>query len=117
MQRAADILGATLRRMKNHDAATAWLKARWNALVGETVAAHIRPVNFAKGVLRVEADSREWKIQAETMTEKLGERVNRGWGGPLVGEVRVEMKEGAKLRHEFDNNYLPFLRKRAKPKS
>jgi predicted nucleic acid-binding Zn ribbon protein len=116
MERAADILGATLRRMKNPDAAPAWLNARWAVLVGDTIAAHVRPVNFANGVLRLEADSREWKLQAEMMNERLRERLNRDWRGTLVRELRVEVKHGAKLRHEFDNNYLPFLRKRAKPK-
>lgn len=116
MERIADLLGAALRRMKNPDAAPAWLNARWPALVGETMANHIRPASCHNGILRVEADSREWKNQAEIMSDKLRERVNREWGASLVRELRVETpRASTKLRHEFDNNHLPFLRKRAKP--
>ncbi len=116
MERVADLLGATLRRMKSPEAAQAWLEARWSSLVGETFAAHIRPALMANRVLCLTADSREWKMQTENMREELRERVNRSWGGSLVHEVRIETQSAARVRHEFDNNHLPFLRKRAKPK-
>jgi len=103
--------------MKDPSAAAAWLQARWPALLGQTMAAHLQPTSCTMGVLRVEADSREWKNQAEAMEQQLRERVNRGWGGTLVREVRVELaRQGARLAYEVDNNHLPFLRKRAKPK-
>lgn len=51
------------------------------------------------------------------MNEQLREKVNRDWGGSLVREMRVELaRKAARVRYEFDNDHLPFLRKRAKPK-
>ncbi|MGB6482112.1 MAG: DUF721 domain-containing protein [Candidatus Acidiferrales bacterium] len=117
MERAGDFLGVALRRMRDPSAAAAWLQARWPALIGQTMAAHLRPASCTMGVLRVEADSHEWKNQAEAMEQQLRERVNHSWGSTLVREVRVELtRQGARLAYEVDNNHLPFLRKRAKPK-
>jgi len=117
MERAADLLASTLRRMKNPDAASAWLKARWSALAGETIAAHVRPALLRNGVVCLEADSQEWQTQAALMNEQLRARVNRDWGGALVREIRVELaRKGSRVRHEFDNDHLPSLRTRARPK-
>ncbi|MFZ0332899.1 MAG: DUF721 domain-containing protein [Candidatus Acidiferrales bacterium] len=117
MERAGDFLGVALRSMRDPSAAAAWLQARWPALIGETMAAHVRPTSCIKGVLCVEADSRAWKNQTETMEQQLRERVNQAWGGTLVREVRVALAPQAKrLAYEVDNDHLPFLRKRAKPK-
>lgn len=117
MERAANLLGATLRRMKNPEAAQAWLKARWTALVGETLATHIQPALAANRILNLQADSREWIREAEAMRDQLREKVNRDWGGALVQEVRVQAQAGARIRREFDNDHLPFLRKRTGPKT
>lgn len=117
MERAGDFLGVALRRIQDPSAATAWLNARWPTLIGETLAAHLRPTSCASGVLRVEADSREWKNQAEAMDKQLRERVNQFWGATLVREVRVELaRRAGRLPYEIDNNHVPFLRKRAKLK-
>ena len=117
MERAADLLASTLRRMKNSDAASAWLKARWRALAGETIAAHVRPALLRNGIVCLEADSPEWKTEADSMNEQLRERVNRDWGGSLIREVHVELaRKASRVRHEFNNDHLPFLRKRARPK-
>ncbi|HVA71800.1 MAG TPA: DUF721 domain-containing protein [Candidatus Limnocylindrales bacterium] len=114
MERAGEFLSAALRRMKDPQAAKTWLKAAWPKLVGEAMAAHIRPSIFAKGVLRIEADSREWQKQAEWMHKEICERVNRSWGGKLVQEIRVERaaRPGPRFAHEVDNSHTPFLRGR-----
>jgi len=117
MERAANLLASTLRRMKNSDAASAWLKARWPALAGETIAAHVRPALLRNGVVCLEADSQEWKAQATMMNEQLREKVNCDRGGTLIREIRVELaRKASRVRYEFDNDHLPFLRRRAKPK-
>jgi predicted nucleic acid-binding Zn ribbon protein len=118
MERAGDFLGATLHRIRDPKASGAWLRALWPSLVGETMAAHLLLSSCTKGILRLEADSREWKNQAETMEQQLRERVNQSWGGTLVREVRVELAaQGGRLPYEIDNNHVPFLRRRARPKS
>ena len=114
MERAGEFLGAALRRMKDPEAARTWLKATWPKLVGNAMAAHIHPSAYAKGVLRIEVDSREWQKQAELMTQEICERVNRSWGTQLVHEIRVEpaQQSGRRLAYEVDNNHIPFIRGR-----
>jgi predicted nucleic acid-binding Zn ribbon protein len=60
---------------------------RWDDAVGETVAAHVRPVRLDAGVLTVEADDPAWATQvkflASTITSRLAE----------VAGVRVERLE------------------------
>lgn len=81
------------------------------------MAAHLRPISCTRGVLRVDADSREWKNQAEAMEQQLRERVNQSWGKTLIREVRVGLThERKRLPYEIDNHHLPFLRKGARPK-
>jgi predicted nucleic acid-binding Zn ribbon protein len=117
MERAGNLLGVTLRRMRDPKASTAWLRALWPSLLGETMAAHLRLSSCARGNLRIEADSREWMNQAESMKEQLQERVNQAWGGVLVRDLCIELKRHAgRLPYEIDNDHVPFLRKRAKPK-
>ena len=113
MERAGEFLGAALRQMKDPHAARTWLKAAWPKLVGDALAAHIRPSAYAKGVLRIEADSREWQKQAESMNSEICERVNRSWGSRLVHEIRVEpaQRAGRRLAYEVDNNHIPFIRR------
>lgn len=63
------------------------------------------------------ADSREWKNQAEAMEQQLRERVNQSWGKTLIRQVQVEITpERKRLAYELDNHHLPFLRNGAKPK-
>ncbi|MGH9729280.1 MAG: DUF721 domain-containing protein [Candidatus Acidiferrales bacterium] len=113
MERAGEFLGAALRRMKDPHAARTWLTAAWPKLVGDALAAHIRPSAYAKGVLRIEADSREWQKQAELLNQEIRERVNRSWGSHLVNEIRVEPAQnaGRRLAYEVDNNHIPFIRR------
>jgi predicted nucleic acid-binding Zn ribbon protein len=55
---------------------------RWEAVVGQDVAAHCRPLNFADGVLTVGADSSAWATQvrllAPTLLRKLADEVGEG---------------------------------------
>ncbi|MHB8755898.1 MAG: DciA family protein [Candidatus Acidiferrales bacterium] len=115
MERAGEFLSAALRGMKDPEAAKNWLHAAWPKLVGDAMAAHIRPCALAKGVLRIEADSREWLSQTQSMNQEICERVNRSWGGKLVREIRVEpaARAGRRLAYEVDNNHIPFIRRPA----
>ncbi|HEV2420624.1 MAG TPA: DciA family protein [Candidatus Acidoferrales bacterium] len=117
MERAGDLLGVALRSMQDPSVVSAWLQARWPSLIGNTMAAHLRPISCARGVLKVNADSREWKNQAEAMKQELRERVNQSWGRTLVREILVELThERKRLPYEVDNHHLPFLRQGARPK-
>jgi len=115
MEKASEILGRALRRMDDAQAARTWLGSTWTSLVGKAIAAHIQPSACANGVLRVEADSREWQKQATAMGREICERINRSWGGTLVQEVRVEHapRNGKRLAHEVDNEHTPFIRQKS----
>lgn len=117
MERAGDFLGSCMHRMRDPKASTAWLRAMWPSLVGETMATHLRLADCIRGTLRIEADSREWKNQADAMSEQMRSRVNQAWGRVLVRELVVEMaRTRPRLPYEIDNDHVPFLRNRTKPK-
>lgn len=117
MEQVGELLGTTLKGMRDSGAASAWLQARWASLIGRTLAAHLRPLSCARGVLRLEADSSEWKNQGEAMEQQMRERINQSWKDSLVRELRIDLKgPKRRLAFEADNNHLPFLRKRMKPK-
>lgn len=115
MEKASEILGRALRRMDNPQAAQTWLRSTWTSLVGKAMAAHIQPSACTNGVLRIEADSREWQNQAKAMSKEICERVNRCWGGALIHDIRVERapQNGKRPAHEIDNEHIPFIRRKS----
>lgn len=116
MEKADELLSAALKRMRDPDAPLVWLQARWDSLLGETFAAHVRPVASVGGVLRLVADSPEWMAQAEAAEQQVLDRINRAWRGLLVRKLQIDStSRKRRLPYEVDNNHLPFLRKRAKP--
>jgi predicted nucleic acid-binding Zn ribbon protein len=57
---------------------------RWDDAVGETVAAHVRPVRLDEGVLTVEADDAAWATQVKFLTSTIIDRLD------AVAGVQVE---------------------------
>jgi len=114
MERAGEFLGKVLRRLDRPEAALAWLSSAWPSIVGKALAAHTRPVRCAGGCLDLTADGKAWQQQLESMQRELCGRINQAWGGSLVREVKfVSAKPGpAGLRHEYDNEHIPFIRRR-----
>ena len=66
--------------------------AHWEDVVGESVAAHARPLSLVKGVLRVAVDQPGWATQLRYLAPRLVERIGEVAGPGLVDrlEVRVE---------------------------
>lgn len=66
--------------------------AHWDEVVGESVAAHARPLSLVRGVLRVAVDQPGWATQLKYLAPQLVERINEAAGAGLVEriEVRVE---------------------------
>src|SRR5689334_17860427 len=112
MERVGDILGTTLRRMKDREAARAWLAANWPAIAGERVAGHTRAVALQDGVFRIEADSAPWKLQVDTLATTICEQINRAWGGSLVRRIHIEEppRRGKRISFAEDNQHTPFIR-------
>ena len=66
--------------------------AHWDEVVGESVAAHARPLSLVQGVLRVAVDQPGWATQLKYLAPRLVERIAEVAGPGLVErlEVRVE---------------------------
>ena len=66
---------------------------RWDDAVGDTVAAHVRPVRLDNGVLTVEADEPAWATQvkflAGTITTRLADVA-----GVQIERVEVRVARG-----------------------
>jgi len=67
---------------------------RWDDAVGDTVAAHVRPVRLDNGVLTVEADEPAWATQvkflAGTITTRLADVA-----GVQIERVEVRVARGS----------------------
>jgi predicted nucleic acid-binding Zn ribbon protein len=70
--------------------------AHWGDIVGESVAAHTRPVSLVQGVLRVAVDQPGWATQLKYLAPRLVERLGEVAGAGVVTslEVRVEAAGG-----------------------
>jgi predicted nucleic acid-binding Zn ribbon protein len=55
---------------------TADVLRRWGAIVGETVAAHARPVRLAGGILVIAASDTTWATQVRYLADQIRENVN-----------------------------------------
>jgi predicted nucleic acid-binding Zn ribbon protein len=114
MERAGDFLGKVVRRLDHPKAALAWLQTAWPTVVGHTLAAHTRPLRCDAYCLELTADAPAWQNQLEHMKRELCARINQAWGGNLFRDVKfVPAKPGpGRIRHETDNEYIPFIRRR-----
>lgn len=137
MEKAAELLGRVVRKMRRPEAPIAWLVSSWPRIVGTTIAAHTRPARCQDGCLEISADGKTWQRQLESMTRDFCTQINRAWGSTLVREVKfTPAKErsapgasasGAKpsdaaangartgrrsVPYELDNDHTPFIRRR-----
>ncbi len=63
---------------------------RWDDAVGESVAAHVRPVRLDQGVLTVEVDDPAWATQVRFLTGTIIDRLAEV-GGVTVDRVDVRV--------------------------
>lgn len=63
--------------------------ARWEQIVGEDVAAHVRTEKFSDGELTVRADSTAWATQVKLLAPNLVRRLNEEIGHGSVTRVIV----------------------------
>jgi predicted nucleic acid-binding Zn ribbon protein len=70
------------------------LFGRWDEAVGETVAAHVRPIKLDRGVLLVEADDPAWATQVKFLADTIVERLH-DVAGVEVDTVEVRVARGA----------------------
>ena len=96
--------------MGHAESPLAWLRGVWPSLVGEQFSAHTRAKYYFSGVLEVSVTGDGWEAQLESMGAPLRERINRAWGADLVRVIKFAPARVARVRHELDNNYTPFVR-------
>jgi predicted nucleic acid-binding Zn ribbon protein len=117
MERAADLLGPALRRLRRPDAVLPWLSAAWPQVVGKALAARTRPVHFHQGCLEISTTGKAWKKELEELKPHFCARINHAWGSALVREIKfVAAKPGPRrIPREADNSHTPFLRGKKGP--
>jgi predicted nucleic acid-binding Zn ribbon protein len=137
MDKASDLLGRTIKKMKHPEATIAWLATAWPTIVGKTLALRTRPVRLESGRLEIAAEGKDWKSNLEPMSREFCDRINQAWGSKLVREVKFmvvpraanksangarpasspaagpgpQSVKGRALR-ELDNEHIPFIRRR-----
>ena len=73
----------------DEDLAVHGVVARWDHVVGDEVAAHVKPEQYADGVLCVRADSTAWATQVRMLAPQLVRRLNEEIGQGTVTRVTV----------------------------
>jgi predicted nucleic acid-binding Zn ribbon protein len=63
---------------------------QWDEAVGETVAAHVRPVRLDRGVLLVDVDDPAWATQVRLLADDLRARL-RDVAGVSVERIEVRV--------------------------
>jgi predicted nucleic acid-binding Zn ribbon protein len=70
-------------------AAEARIFGAWEAMVGEDLAAHCRPVRLADGELTVEAESTAWATQLRLLSGRLVSRIAGEVGRDVVRRLVI----------------------------
>jgi predicted nucleic acid-binding Zn ribbon protein len=68
---------------------TGQLFHRWQAIVGEEIAEHARPVELKDGELTVQADSTAWATQLRLLQKQLIVKIAAGVGNGVVKRLKV----------------------------
>jgi len=111
MKRIGEFLAPALRRTVARQSPFTWLTEAWPAIVGRRLAAHTQPSRLSGGVLDVAVKNKSWRNELEDMTGEFRTRINSAWSGDLDREIHFSAaNNGPRLRHEFDNDYTPFVR-------
>ena len=112
MKRIGEFIAPALRRATPRRSSFAWLAGTWPAIVGKRLAEHTRPSDLAGGVLHIAVSGKEWRVELEGVADEFRTRVNQAWGSNVVREIRFsdDRKGKPRIRHEFDNDYTPFVR-------
>lgn len=63
----------------------------WDEMVGESLAAHVRPVQLRDTTLRVAVDDPGWASQVRWMSAEIIGRLDQGLGAGVVTDIEVAM--------------------------
>lgn len=94
--RLRDLLGEAGSKLGMDRAAEAGaLWARWEEVVGPTIAGHAEPTSLRRGVLKIRTDSPSWATELGYLREQVMAAANELLGGGIVTEVQVWTAPGA----------------------
>jgi predicted nucleic acid-binding Zn ribbon protein len=122
MERAGDLLGPALRRLKGPEAAISWLSAAWPQIVGTALAARTRPLRCDQGCLEIGINGKAWKKELEDLKPQFTACINQAWGSTLVRKIKFVAASASangtvqpgprRLPRELDNDHTPFIRRK-----
>ena len=86
--RLGDVLRAALARLPiAQQLADHAVWAKWEAVVGPTIAAHAAPRRLQRGILLVTVDSPMWMVELQFLKHDLRQRLNAAVGRNVVRDV------------------------------
>ena len=86
--RLGDVLRAELARLPiARQLADHAVWAKWDAVVGPTLAAHARPRRLQRGILLIAVDSPEWMVELQFLKHDLRQRLNTALGRSVIRDV------------------------------
>ncbi len=88
--RLGDVLRVALARLPHaQQLADYALWAKWDAVVGPTLAAHAQPRRLRRGILLVAVDSSAWMLELQFLKQDLTQRLNAALGRRVVRDLFV----------------------------
>lgn len=94
--RLRDLLGEAGSKLGIDRAAEAGaLWARWEEVVGPTIAGHAEPTSLRRGVLKIRTESPTWATELGYLREQVMDAANDLLGDRIVNEVQVWTAPGA----------------------
>ena len=86
--RLGDVLRAALARLPiAQQLADHAVWAKWEAVVGPTIAAHAAPRRLQRGILLVTVDSPMWMVELQFLKHDLRQRLNAAVGRNVIRDV------------------------------
>ena len=85
-------VGESIEQLRPGSTALSDLQARWSDIVGDTFAAHVRPLKLAGGTLVIAVDDPAWVTQLTYLEGDLVTRCNEALGAPAVTATRTVVR-------------------------
>ena len=85
-------VGESIEQLRPGSTALSTLLDRWSEVVGDALAAHVRPTKLAGGTLVIAVDDPAWATQLKYLQADLLTRIGDVLGAGAVTEIRVVVR-------------------------